>query len=153
MVRQRTGVSIDECARLCRTEARFRCESMSYDGIYRDCKWSSVFSEFFEAANIYTNYSEGYTMFVSNSLQDYVLYPYSVSSESDLKEYPDARTTYACAFKCTTEKDFKCKSFNFCEFFQGTGFTVKCLLSDKHNHEINATALTYSAICSHYSSL
>lgn len=151
-IRTRRGVSIDECARLCRFEARFKCESMSYESISRDCKWSSIFYEFYNGMNPYTDYSEDYLMYVSNSLQDYVLYPFTVAPENGLKEYTDATSSYQCAYKCTTEKEFKCKSFNFCEFFQGANFKVKCLISDKHTHDMNSDNLTFSAVCSHYSS-
>lgn len=148
-IRTRMGVSIDECARLCRTEVRFKCESLSYEGISRDCKWSDIFYEFYTTDfNPYTDQAEDYVMYVSNALQDYVLFPYSVSPENDLKDVKGVITPDQCAYKCSTEKDFKCKSFNFCEYAQGT----RCLLSDKHTHDMNSDNLTFTAVCNHYSS-
>lgn len=150
-LRQRGGVPIDECARLCHTEARFKCESISYDPVFRDCKWSSVLTEFFEnKPNPYTNYSEGYTIYVNNPLHDYVHFPFAVSPETSLIEYPDATSSFQCAYRCNTEP--KCKSFNLCEFFQGTDFRIRCMLSDRHTHDMNSDNLTFSAVCSHYSS-
>jgi hypothetical protein len=41
-IKERKGVSIDECCRLCLTEPSFSCQSLSYEPISRICKWSSI---------------------------------------------------------------------------------------------------------------
>ena len=41
-MRERTGVSVDECARLCLFEAAFVCELMTYGKANQECKWTSV---------------------------------------------------------------------------------------------------------------
>jgi hypothetical protein len=40
-LRKKKGVSIDECCRLCITEPAFDCQSLSYEVIQGECKWSS----------------------------------------------------------------------------------------------------------------
>lgn len=45
--RQRKGVSIDECARLCSKELTFRCDILTFEPILRECKWSSMSIDFF----------------------------------------------------------------------------------------------------------
>ena len=42
ILRERTGVTIDECARLCLNEAAFVCEMMTYGKANRECKWTSL---------------------------------------------------------------------------------------------------------------
>lgn len=49
--RQRKGVSIDECARLCSQELAFRCDILTFEPILRECKWSSMTIEFFSDIN------------------------------------------------------------------------------------------------------
>lgn len=154
-IRERTGVSIDECARLCRTEPTFKCESMSHEIYFRICKWSNLFNVLNASTpNPYTNYSDGFTMYVSSALNDYELYPYSVSTENDLKEVPNILSPNECAFKCTQESEFNCKSFNFCEYPLQSGVKQRCLLSNKHNHELTRNgSVAFSPVCDHYSSL
>lgn len=41
-LRERNGVSVDECARLCLTEPAFNCESFSFQSFKKECKWSSL---------------------------------------------------------------------------------------------------------------
>lgn len=43
-IRERKGVTINECARLCITEPAFECESMTYR-YTKECKWSSLRAE------------------------------------------------------------------------------------------------------------
>ena len=40
-IREKKGVSVNECARLCLTEPSFDCQSMSYEAVVGECKWSS----------------------------------------------------------------------------------------------------------------
>lgn len=42
ILRERVGVSVDECARLCVGEAAFICELMTYGKANRECKWTSL---------------------------------------------------------------------------------------------------------------
>ncbi len=42
IIRKKTGISIDECARLCLNEGSFDCEIMTYSAPLMECKWSSM---------------------------------------------------------------------------------------------------------------
>lgn len=68
-LRQRKGLSIDECARLCMLELAFRCEAVTYEPILKECKWSSIISEFFSDIdkNIYVEKKEGYFVYTSKN--------------------------------------------------------------------------------------
>lgn len=49
-IRQRRGISLRECFRFCMIELAFRCESVSYSEVKRECTWSSI-----EGSNLDTN--------------------------------------------------------------------------------------------------
>lgn len=152
-IRSRKGVSADECARLCVTEPSFKCESISYEPFIRDCKWSSVYQEFFnQLVNDYVVTADSYTILVGNSLSNFIHYPFTISANTDLKEVI-ANSDEECAYKCNSESKFKCRSFNFCKLPNGDKVTYKCLLSDAHNNNPNNNAnTTFSPLCDHYSS-
>jgi hypothetical protein len=40
--KQRVGVSVDECARLCVEEQEFECFTFSYSSVFKYCKWTSL---------------------------------------------------------------------------------------------------------------
>ena len=42
IIYKKTGVLVDECARLCITENSFDCQSFSYANFILECKWSSI---------------------------------------------------------------------------------------------------------------
>ncbi len=42
IIYKKTGVLVDECARLCFTENSFDCQSFSYANYLLECKWSSI---------------------------------------------------------------------------------------------------------------
>jgi hypothetical protein len=51
-IRERIGLTIDECARLCLSEPAFQCETLSYEPVLRECKWSSLTALDIAASNV-----------------------------------------------------------------------------------------------------
>ena len=88
-------------------------------------------------------------------MSSFIEYQNTVSTSTYLFEM-NVDSATDCAFLCTTEKKFKCKSFNLCEFNQQKDKKYKCLMSDTHNNYTSSSSqsstLTYSVICKHYSS-
>lgn len=66
--RQRKGVSIDECARLCSRELAFRCDVLTFEPILRECKWASISIDFFSnlEENKYVVKNDGFFLYISN---------------------------------------------------------------------------------------
>ncbi|CAF0709531.1 unnamed protein product [Brachionus calyciflorus] len=152
-IRERKGLSIDECARLCMLELAFRCEAVTYEPILKECKWSSMISEFFSDIdkNIYVEKKEGFFVYTREALYSYTEFPFTIASGTDLVEVK-VRNENECAYKCNNEKNFKCRSFNLCDFSAEDDFKYRCLLSNSHTHDTEKDPnFIYSPICKHFS--
>lgn len=151
MVRQRKGISIDECTRLCLKEPAFQCESLTYENTLTECKWSSVVVSVLTSVSSspYIMSRNGSILFARDPLYTYIQYPFKTTTLTNSKII-DVDTENQCAFYCTNENSFTCKSFNLCKLDN----KYKCLLSESHvsNFEQNPD-LVYTPICTHYSSL
>jgi hypothetical protein len=71
LFRERKGVTIDECSRLCFKELTFQCESMSYEHVEKVCKWSSLNAQdiedlVYQGISIIT-FNTGINFYLSNS--------------------------------------------------------------------------------------
>lgn len=153
-MRQRKGISIDECTRLCMRELAFRCESVTYEPIIRECKWASLINDFFSSIdnNNFVEKKDGYFLYLRDVLYNFIEFPFTIESGSDLRELK-VRNENECAYSCNNEANFKCRSFNLCEFPAEDQFKFRCLLSDKHTHDTDKNPnLIYSPICKHFSS-
>jgi hypothetical protein len=65
LLRKKSGISIDECARLCVQEYGFECQTFTYGTGFKECKWSSIASS---EASKYLNFTEDYSFFSSKIL-------------------------------------------------------------------------------------
>ena len=71
LLRERKGVSVDECSRLCIKELTFQCESMSYEHVEKVCRWSLLNAQDIEdlvvqGISIIT-FNTGINFYLSNS--------------------------------------------------------------------------------------
>jgi hypothetical protein len=66
-IREKKGVSVNECARLCLKEPAFDCQSMSYEAVVGECKWSSLVGALadYVTNNPYLINRNGYTWYYS----------------------------------------------------------------------------------------
>ena len=69
IVRQKKGISIDECTRLCLKEPAFQCETLTYEPTLTECKWSSFVGSLLLDVknNTFIMSKPGYTFFNSIS--------------------------------------------------------------------------------------
>lgn len=87
------------------------------------------------------------------ALYSYTEFPFTTASGTDLKEVK-VRNENECAYKCNNEKNFKCRSFNLCDFSAEDDFKYRCLLSNSHTHDSEKDPnFIYSPICKHFSSI
>ena len=90
---------------------------------------------------------------LENSLTDYEEYPFQTSTEKEDKELITDNAE-GCAYYCTSEKNFTCRSFSLCRQSVEEKVVYKCLLSKNHNDNlIRNPNLTVSDFCDHYSSI
>lgn len=151
-LRTKSGISVDECARLCLREPAFDCQSMSYDYPSQDCKWSSLVAAY-EPDDLtkipYLTARNGHSFFLRDLLFNYYEFPYQVATITDYKVV-EVQSKQICAYYCDVEADFKCRSFNFCK--QPDGGPSLCLLSMSNVHNTQQDPNIQSApSCSHYS--
>ncbi len=82
---------------------------------------------------------------------DYVEYPSQILVEEYMKKTV-VKSATDCAYACSSEKEFKCKSFNLCNKDASSQFN--CLLSSSHNnYTADKTNMVFSAVCKHFSSI
>jgi hypothetical protein len=62
ILRKKSGISIDECARLCVQEYGFECQTFTYGTGFRECKWSPIENS---EASKYLIETEDYSFFSS----------------------------------------------------------------------------------------
>lgn len=178
-LRTRTGgISFDECARLCLTEPSFICETLTYEPVLNECKWSSyaglydvIGSDpfFIEAPGVYLYSSKAkppssirvfktiLNVFINqnkeNQFYDFIEYPFKVATEKELLEI-SVSSEEQCAYECSKQTKFTCRSFNLCKIEGVDTVNFRCLLSDSHNHNTERDPnLIFSPICTHYSSM
>ncbi len=85
-------------------------------------------------------------------MTDYVEYPFQTSTEKEDKELV-TDSADDCAYYCTSEKSFTCRSFSLCRQTAEDKIVYKCLLSKYHNDNlIKNPNLNVSDFCDHYSS-
>ena len=67
ILRTKSGISVDECARLCITEEAFDCQVMTYGPGYKECKWTSLLflADSVNNETMYLKSGDGYTLFTS----------------------------------------------------------------------------------------
>jgi hypothetical protein len=86
-------------------------------------------------------------------LTDYEEYPFKISTEKEDRELI-TDSLDDCAYYCTSEKNFTCRSFSFCKQSVDEKVVYKCLLSKNHNDNlVRNPNLTVSDFCDHYSSI
>ncbi|RMZ95133.1 antigen B membrane [Brachionus plicatilis] len=151
--RQRKGISIDECARLCIKELAFRCDALTYESILRECKWSSITIDFLSDIddNKYVIKKDGFFIYQRDVISLFTEFPFTTATRGDLIEII-VKNEEECAYECSQEKKFKCRSFNLCDNPRDEKFKYRCLLSDKHTHDDDKNPdLIYSPTCRHFS--
>jgi NADPH-dependent 7-cyano-7-deazaguanine reductase QueF-like protein len=149
IVRQKKGVSVEECARLCLTEPAFTCSILTYSDTFLECKWTSIPRSNNED---FITIRNGYTVFVKDPLYNYFELPSKVTSLFDYINVP-VKTAGDCAAACDSIDKIRCRSFNLCANAQDQppGFT--CLMSETNFYSSNKDpALIQTIFCSHYSS-
>ena len=160
LVRQKLGVSLSECARLCLFEPSFTCALLTYNEILLDCKWCSLpyprDADDDNTGLITTR--DNYKLFVKDPLYNYIEYPFKVTSVFDSNQ-PSYLVTDAaqCAHACDAQTKISCRSFNLCQQEAAAGGTIttfNCIMSETnvHNTEKDPNLVT-TVLCSHYSSL
>lgn len=146
-IRERKGVTINECARLCLTEPAFQCESMTYR-YTKDCKWSSLTGEFGDRIVGNNNFisQTDFTWYTRDALYDYTKFEDQTSSVQDAV-YTDVSSASECARACS-KSDEACRSFNLCKIDK----KLKCYISSNHmSSSVNDPSNQFSPICDHYS--
>jgi hypothetical protein len=148
-VRQKIGVSVDECARLCLFEPAFTCSLMSYSEIFLDCKWSSLPLPNTASHADFVIIREKYSLFVRDPLYDFIEYPFKVTSVYDYVSVT-VSSKAECAYACNDQKSIRCRSFNLCK---DTDTTFKCLMSETNLYSTDRDPnLVDVGSCSHFSS-
>lgn len=149
LIRSKTGVSIDECCRLCLNEQAYDCQSMSYSSISGECKWSSLNTDIIDIKNTtFIKQLDTYRLFNRDVLYNYLEYPFKITTNFDYKLI-EVKSASECASNCNSDTSLNCRSFNLCKNDKPGSF--KCLLSETNIHR-NAN-VTNTTDCSHYSSI
>ena len=67
LIREKKGVNVNECARLCLNEPAFDCQSLSFQAVIGECKWSSLVGALADYLqdNPYLIVSPGYVWYYS----------------------------------------------------------------------------------------
>ncbi len=150
--RQKTGISIDECARLCLFEPAFTCSVMSYSDIFMDCKWASFPQGSTGGSTTdLVLVREKYSFFVRDPLYDYFEYPLKVTSVFDFVTV-EVSSKAECAYACNDQKKIRCRSFNLCRQ-KISSAKFDCLLSETNLYSSQKDpTLVETNLCSHFSS-
>jgi hypothetical protein len=154
-LRKKQGVSIEECSRLCLFEPSFECNIMTYSQLYSDCKWSSLPYPRESTSNadntVYITTRENYSAFIKDPLYNYVQYFQQVTSVFNYNQ-SEVSSVNECAYACNTQKDIRCRSFNFCKK-ENDENSYYCLLSgtNVHNNDNHPNNVTTN-LCLLYSS-
>jgi hypothetical protein len=91
---------------------------------------------------------------IENPLYEFKKDQFQVSAVLGKQTY-DVESEIDCAFKCRTEADFDCRSFNYCQYGETAG-TIKyrCLVSDDNIYNNKKDpSVQYSPLCDHYTSI
>lgn len=151
IIYKKTGVNLDECARLCYTEPSFECQSFSYSILTLDCKWSTLLFYGNATAGLapFVTFNNFTNLFGRDVLSNYYEYPSlvtSVISYSTSVVY----TKYECADKCNKETQINCRSFNFCNSKNPNEYYCTISETNTNSDEKNPNNVFF-ATCSHFS--
>lgn len=83
--------------------------------------------------------------FTGTYLDSYSVYPGQTLQTAGDETITDVTSVDFCAQKCSKNKEFSCKSFDYC-----SGSNT-CVLKRKHVLDVPKTALQTSDMCSHFS--
>ena len=67
-LKERVGVSFDECSLLCLNDQLIQCASLSYNSLFRTCRWSTVDANTIND-KIFNLFAEDTVLYKSNCLE------------------------------------------------------------------------------------